>query len=420
MKTSIFKTIFFAGSFFALSTVKAQVPTLLRLQVSGNSMQNETVVYFDTAGSPHYDAQYDAPSLGADPGHVNIVSVFDSIDFQVKCLPTLAQDIGIPLKITTGSCATYFMEGVEMQNLPSGACLILHDNFTNTDTDLRAGGYSCFISDTESVARFVLNIRISLLHATAVSVTQPTCTNSANGQMIVCGPGAGPWNYYWKDSLNNILQISLNKMGADTLLNANAGLYKVDINTPGNCDNGSLEFTLKGSAMPVAFFTSDTLAPLYYDVKFINESSGADSFWWDFGDGGGSADTNAVYAYSAAGIYTIILSAYSNTCNETATFTREVTISGSLSIEQPLNTSEKVIIGTDAGGLFVKFNYPYKKTGAHIDLFDISGRSLAEEIKLENAGEQKIYLPVNTSTLQVVRVITDAGDIKSGKFLLSN
>lgn len=419
MKNFFFKTALFAGSFFALSSLKAQVPTLLRLQVSGSSMQNETVVYFDTAGSSNYEPLHDAPSLGVSPGQVHIVSVFDSIDFQVKCLPALTQDISIPLKITTGTGGTYFIEGVETQNLPSGACLILHDNFTNTDIDLRAGGYSCFISDTESVSRFELDIHISLLPVAALSVLYPTCTNSGNGRIVASGIGSGPWNYYWKDSMNNVIKTSLNTSGPDTFFYANAGTYKVDINTPGDCDNGNLEFILKGSEVPEAFFTSDTIAPLYADVNFTNASVRADSYWWDFGDGGGSADTDAVYSYAASGIYTVSLSAYNNLCNETAVYTRQLVISGSLNTEQKKAGEENMILGCDKEGLYVQFGYKNRNISAQINVFDMSGRSHAEELKIYDVAGKKVYIPGNNSSgIQVIHVLTSAGDVQTGKFVL--
>ncbi|HXD94410.1 MAG TPA: hypothetical protein VNX01_14485, partial [Bacteroidia bacterium] len=54
---------------FGLSNLQASTPAmLLRLEAAGQSMQNETVVYFDSSGAFNYNDQYDAPSLGVSPG----------------------------------------------------------------------------------------------------------------------------------------------------------------------------------------------------------------------------------------------------------------------------------------------------------------------------------------------------------------
>ncbi|HXU25747.1 MAG TPA: hypothetical protein VN698_00840, partial [Bacteroidia bacterium] len=228
---------------FSLSSLKASVPMLLRLEAAGQAMQNETAVYFDSQGTFNYNDQYDAPSLGVSPGYLNIITRFDSIDFQIKCLPLLTQNISIPVKVVTGTSGSYQIYANDIKNLPFGACIMLHDNLTNTNQDLRLGAYTCNVSDTESVARFVLNISISTLSVSGNPIN-PTCSKSANGYIIVSGTiGTAPWNFYWKDSLNNIIKTSLQKSTADTLFGLNAGAYLVDVNTNGTCSNGALSFS---------------------------------------------------------------------------------------------------------------------------------------------------------------------------------
>ncbi len=61
---------------------------------------------------------------------------------------------------------------------------------------------------------------------------------------------------------------------------------------------------------PVAQFSASPLigvAPLW--VTFTNSSTGASSYWWDFGDGGTSTEQNPVHAYSMVGTHTVSLTA---------------------------------------------------------------------------------------------------------------
>src|SRR5690606_33616513 len=51
-----------------------------------------------------------------------------------------------------------------------------------------------------------------------------------------------------------------------------------------------------------------------YSIEFFNNSTGGDSYLWDFGDGGTSTQTNPVHAYAAPGTYTIGLSVIDAVC----------------------------------------------------------------------------------------------------------
>ena len=59
-------------------------------------------------------------------------------------------------------------------------------------------------------------------------------------------------------------------------------------------------------------------------VSFLNTSTNATSYEWDFGDGGTSTLTNPTYTYAADGVYTVVLTA-TNGCGSVST-SRTVTI----------------------------------------------------------------------------------------------
>ena len=58
--------------------------------------------------------------------------------------------------------------------------------------------------------------------------------------------------------------------------------------------------------VPTAIF-STTIDGM--DVTFTNSSTDADTYAWDFGDGGSSSDMNPVYTYAANGDYSVSLTA---------------------------------------------------------------------------------------------------------------
>jgi PKD repeat protein len=74
--------------------------------------------------------------------------------------------------------------------------------------------------------------------------------------------------------------------------------------------SGSGTFSLLGNLAPAVDITADVtsgLAPL--TVNFINLTTGATNYLWDFGDGNTSTDKDASNTYASAGTYTVTLSA---------------------------------------------------------------------------------------------------------------
>jgi hypothetical protein len=64
---------------------------------------------------------------------------------------------------------------------------------------------------------------------------------------------------------------------------------------------------------PVASFTkSSTVVCLGSPISFTNNSSGASSYYWDFGDGNSSSLPSPTHSYSTSGTFTVTLYAYSS------------------------------------------------------------------------------------------------------------
>src|SRR4051812_48363408 len=101
MKNNLtFKNILSAACLFSSTCLLgSNSPMHLRIDASGNNMQSETTVFFYANGSVHNDPINDAPALGVLPGYLHVVTQFDSIDYVIKGLPLLVQDISIPVKI---------------------------------------------------------------------------------------------------------------------------------------------------------------------------------------------------------------------------------------------------------------------------------------------------------------------------------
>lgn len=411
--SKVLYTICFIGTF--CSNINAGGPMLLRIDASGNDMQSETTIYFSPNGSLNYDTAMDSRSLGTDPGYLNIVSVFDDVDCAIKGLPTLNQNMSIPLKITTGSLGLYQIEGNEIKNLPAGACLNLHDNLTNTDFNLRSGPYSFTMNDTESAGRFVLNINITVV-SISTGAFDPTCSASGDGMITVSMPaGSGSWTYCWKDSLNNIVKTISPNTDGDTLSGLNAGLYRVDVSTTGACLSGTSDYILQGQFTPHSLFsvTTDSV-DLDTPVEFWNNSITADSYWWDFGDGEGSDDTNAVHQYASPGVFTAKLIAINAYCGDSAVQAIEITVTNNetTAVNHNTNESEQLHISRDEQGYYVTFSGKTVRK-AFVSVQDILGNKVVADIEsITNKNEKlRVALPEGLQNqLLIISVVTDQNE----------
>ncbi|HXB40322.1 MAG TPA: PKD domain-containing protein [Bacteroidia bacterium] len=410
-------------TFFTLlwaNTLIASVPTLLRIHAAGNSMQNETDIYFDASGSFTYNPLNDAPSLGVNPGYLNIVTRFDSISYQIKCLPLLVQNISVPVKIVTGVSGVYQIYGSDIQNLPSGACIFLHDNFTNTTHDLRSGNYTCTISDTENVTRFVLNIGISIFPASG-NFLNPTCSSSGDGFISANVPsGTGSWNYYWKDSLNTIIKTSLQKTTGDTLFGMNKGAYSVDITSNGTCSNGTVTFYLQGTQSPVAsFITAADTNTINSPVTFTNTGINTNAYWWDFGDGMGTNNTNPAHYYTAPGTYTVTLTAKGSACADSSIYFKEIMITNQTTgITQTEGQNNNIFISRDETGYYIKLTN-IVNSDVLISITNLFGQKVTDDIKVKGAKNEKIYITVSNYENQVliISALSGSGEYSYKKIL---
>lgn len=120
------------------------------------------------------------------------------------------------------------------------------------------------------------------------------------------------YTYTWQIIGGTAATVTGNPMKV-TWSNGNEGLIKVFIsNADGTCrDTITVALCLKDA--PVAGFTFSPTSPvcLNQSLQFSNSSIGATSYYWDFGDGSSSTQTNPAHIYTTPGTYTIVLAVLS-------------------------------------------------------------------------------------------------------------
>jgi gliding motility-associated-like protein len=101
-----------------------------------------------------------------------------------------------------------------------------------------------------------------------------------------------------------------------------AGSYSVVVTDASGCSSTSATVNVVSNSVVAAFTPNVTggFAPL--PVNFDNQSTGAISYTWNFGNGiTGPSLGDTTHTYSVNGTYQVILTAYSNGCQDTATAT---------------------------------------------------------------------------------------------------
>jgi PKD repeat protein len=138
-------------------------------------------------------------------------------------------------------------------------------------------------------------------------------------------------------------------------------------------------------------------------VLFSNNSSGAEWYFWDFGDGTSSTDMNPWHTYIASGVYTVTFIAYNELCgNDTLTWEISVNTAG-LDDETLLDFS--LYPNPVENWLNIDFNENMENV--ELEIMDMTGRIVSRHHLID---EKLIKLDVRvlSSGFYVVRIRKEA------------
>lgn len=147
------------------------------------------------------------------------------------------------------------------------------------------------------------SIHVRFIKLPVVSANSYSCPNKHQGILWI-RPHVGDtttFSYTWKDSNGNILQSSTSSH-ADTLRNADTGIYFVQLATANGCDT-TLPLKIIALPVPTASYDVDTIACKGAFIDFTN--TGDAPLWkWYFGDGNTSTYQSPSYSYENTGVFT--------------------------------------------------------------------------------------------------------------------
>lgn len=397
--------------------------SMLRLNLIGSGNKNdETVLYMQAGATRNFDSEYDAIKLVGQDINAPAIALKESNDvFQVNGVAPIVSSFSMPLKTTTGYPGTYTISLSNYNSFPTGACINILDTYNNQVTDLKVSNYVFTLSDTTVYPRFVLNITIEPLDITS-NLSNPSCSEISAGYIFAKGNNAGPWNYYWKDANGNSVKTSLNKNTADTLSDLSGGVFVLDINTVGMCDNNQSEFTIDFMQSPVANFSAvDTVfVSNGTSVSFNNQSENSILYTWDFGDGTViSNQYNPTHEYFIPGTYTVALIAESSTGCLDTTQKQIVVYDNTTSISQ-LDADKNLILKTMKPNQYVLIFSNHEFNSLDFTIYDVYGKLV---YNIGTVTSKHVELPVNLENLNngiyFLNIIGDKSWVKTIKLPVS-
>jgi len=194
---------------------------------------------------------------------------------------------------------------------------------------------------------------------------------------------------------------------------ASSGTYSLTLIASNSAGSDTLtqSFSITVQPGPVAYATPDQVQLTLPNaiVLFTNTSQNSDNYFWDFGDGETSVNSDPWHQYANTGVYNVMLVAFRDGCiSDTTYFTITV---GQASLSE-LQSSQIKVSPNPVGSEFTV----YGKRISHCELYDARGRKVWEgdgknedELKIRdfqlNSGMYllKVKHSSGTSTVRIVR-----------------
>lgn len=315
----LIRLVIFAWVLLLCNYVQAQTPQLrFRLKVVGQSYTDECVVRFHPNATPTFDGALDAYKLAStNPLAPYIATVSQGFDYAINSLPMQSINTTIPVRVLCGTNGAYEIIFEEIDSLPPSMCLLMTDTYNGNVVDLRTQSpYACILSDTATVERFFIGVSAPLF-----SVATPvSCAGGNNGYVTVYNGSGLTYSLNIVDMLGDTVAAYSGSDSLQVLNNLSSGTYVLLFDQSSQCQQQTDTIDLSVGAIVADFaFVEDTVdVSTGALMQILNQSLGADSYQWDFGDGS-PLDFNAspAHNYLGAGDYTVTLVAFYGTCSDT-------------------------------------------------------------------------------------------------------
>ena len=304
---------------------------------------------------------------------------------------------------------------IEFDNIPSfmiGSCLILEDLHNGILTDLRSDSVYTFLSDSLAPSpRFKLSVDVEY----DINVKNLSCYQDSTASISLESSTIIGSYFTLYDSLNLLVDSIIAIQDSISFNNLNAGKYNILTNHNSSCSLDNHQIIVVEPEVVIANFFNhhDTI---YLDssglalMNFINLSSGASVFEWDFGDNNTSNEINPFHFYSNPGIYNIQLTSKIDSIGTCLDIFQKSIIVQSPFLNINHISSLDFIFNIFGNTLNIESQTKNKHI-QKINIYSISGQLLAEK----KLNSQSLYFNLSEFSSGCYLVIIE--DNNSNKFL---
>ena len=202
---------------------------------------------------------------------------------------------------------SYSISGPSTANNTTGTFASLEDG---TYISITTGNNGCVGIDTVTLAQgFVLTGTTTLSDA--------LCFGDDGNLAYVPDTGQNPFNYLVVESVSGatFIDTTLNVFINQALM---SGSYNLTVTDGAGCSFDT-SIIINSAPQIIPTFTPSTTSGVYpLPVDFTNTTTGATSYFWDFGDGNSSTDVNPSNTFNDEGDYLVTLTATEGPCSGSA------------------------------------------------------------------------------------------------------